>query len=219
MSEPTFKITFKGKAAKDVAIERAKSNFSKLFKMPLAKVEIMFDGKERTLKKQLSLEKANHLRAVLKKAGIRVSMIKNESDDKPKGMSEWELNDPGTVILRPVQAPERHIETSHIKVDVDFDKLEEKPQPEPPEVNIDHIQIEDNDEPIVTTKEVVMPYFDFSELSIDDVGSIIVQHKKIKTPDIPTDDLSLDEPGKTLVEKNQVPEPEIDISNISLNVD
>jgi hypothetical protein len=219
MSEPTFKITFKGKTARDADVEQVKSNFSKLFKLPAAKVEVMFDGKERTLKKELSLDKANHLRAVLKKAGIRVSMVKNVVEEQLQGMDDWELNDPGTVILRPVVAPERHIETSHIKVDVDFDHLENKPQAEPPEVDIDHIKINETEEPIVITKEVEMPNFDFSQMSMEEVGSIIVQHKKIDTPDIPTDDLTLDEVGQQLVEKNQIPEPEIDISDISLNVE
>lgn len=219
MSEPTFKITFKGKVARDASVEQAKLNFAKLFKLPSAKVDIMFDGKERTLKKELSLDKANHLRAVLKKAGIRVSLVKNVVDEKPQGIKDWELNDPGTVILRPVKAPDRHIETAHLKVDVDFDKLEDKPQPEPREVDIDHIQIKESEDPIVTKEEVEIPNFDFSELTMEEVGAIIVKHKKIETPDIPTDDLSLDEAGEKLVEKKEVPEPEIDISDISLNVE
>ncbi len=219
MSEQTFKITFKGKVTRDSDVDRAKTNFAKLFKLPAAKVEIMFDGKERTLKKALSLDKANHLRAVLKKAGIRVSMVKNVVEAQPQGMDDWELNEPGTVILRPVTVPERHIETAHIKVDVDFDKLEDKPQSEPPEVDIDHITINESDEPIVITKEVEIPEFDFSKMSMEEVGSIIVEHKKISTPEIPTDDMTLDEAGQQLVQKKAIPEPEIDISNISLNVE
>ena len=180
MSEPTFKITFKGKTARDANVEQVKRNFSKLFKLSPAKVDIMFDGKERTLKKELSLDKANHLRAVLKKAGIRVSMVKNVVDDQPQSMDDWELNEPGTIILRPVKAPEVHIETSHIKVDIDFDKLEDKPQPEPLEVDIDHIEINESEEPIVTTKEVEIPDFDFSQLTMEEVGSIIVKKLKLQ---------------------------------------
>ncbi len=218
MSEQTFKVVFKGRTARNIDPERAKANFAKLFKLPAAKVEIMFDGKQRTLKKSLPLEKANHLRAVLKKAGIRVSLIKNEVEQAAQGMEDWELNDPGTVILRPVQAPETHIETSHIKVDVDFDQLEDKPQADPPEVNIDHIVIDDSEDPIIETKEVEVPDIDFSEMSVEEPGSIIVQHKKVEPPDIPVDDLSLDEAGKKIVEKDYIPEPEIDISGISLDV-
>ncbi len=219
MSEPTFKITFKGRTTREVDVERAKSNFAKLFKLPPNKVDIMFDGKERTLKKELPMEKASHLRAVLKKAGIRVSLVKNVVEEQPQGMDDWELNEPGTVILRPVKAPERHIETSHIKVDVDFDKLEDKPQPDPPQVTIDHITIDDSEEPIIETKEVEIPDIDFSELTVEEPGSIIVHHKKVETPDIPVDDLVLDEAGQKIVEKKDIPEPEIDISDISLNVE
>ena len=218
MSEQTFKVVFKGKIDRSISLDQAKANFGKLFKLPMAKVEVMFDGNERTLKKELSMEKANHLRAVLKKAGIKVSLIKNEVEEKPQGVDDWELSDPGTVILRPVQVPERHIETSHLKVDVDFDKLENKPQADPPEVNIDHIVIDQSEEPIVLTKEVVIPEFDFSKLTMAEVGSIIVQHKKIDPPNIPVDKFSLDEVGQQLVEKKQIKEPEIDISKISLDI-
>ena len=218
MSEATFKINFKGKTSRDVDLAKAKSNFGKLFKLPAEKVEIMFDGKERTLKKSLTLDKANHLRSVLKRAGIKVSLVKVETAPAQNTAEDWELNEPGTVILRPVTPPETHIETSHIKVDVDFDQLEDKPQQDPPEVDIDHIVIDDSEDPIVEAKEVEIPDIDFSKLTVEDPGSIIVKQKKVETPDIPTDLLKLDEPGAQIVEKNQVPEPEIDISNISLNV-
>jgi hypothetical protein len=218
MSEQTFKVVFKGKAARGVDLAKAKANFAKLFKLPAAKVEVMFDGKTRTLKKEMPMDKANHFRAVLKKAGIRVSLVKNVVEEVPKGAEDWELNDPGTVILRPVTAPERHIETGHIKVDVDFDKLEDKPQADPPEVDIDHIVIDDTEEPIIETKEVEIPDFDTTGMDVEEAGSIIVKQKKIETPQIPVDGLDLDESGEALVEKKKVPEPEIDISNISLNV-
>ena len=218
MSEPTFKVVFKGKTARNVDLDQAKSNFSKLFKLPAAKVEIMFDGKQRTLKKELSMDKANHLRGVLKKAGIRVSLVKNEVVEVEKGAEEWDVDEPGTVILRPVSAPERHIETSHLKVDIDFDKLEDKPQADPPEVNIDHIKFNDTEGPITLTKEVEVPKIDLSKLEVEEVGSIIMKAKKIKTPEIPIDDLTMDEPGQEIVKKKQIKEPEIDISDISLDI-
>lgn len=218
MSEQTFKVVFKGKAVRNFDLAQAKSNFAKLFKLAPEKVEVMFDGKERTLKKALPMEKANHFRSVLKKAGIRVSLVKNSIEKNLDDPNNWKLEDPGTVILRPVTPPERHIETSHIKVDVDFEKLEDAPPQDPPEVDIDHIVIDDSEDPIVEPKEVEVPEIDLTQLKVEDVGSIIVQAKKIKTPEIPVDDLTMDEPGKKIVEKKDIPEPEIDISNISLDV-
>ncbi|MCB1583617.1 MAG: hypothetical protein KDI92_11175 [Xanthomonadales bacterium] len=218
MSEQTFKVVFKGKAARNVELATAKANFAKLFKLPPAKVEVMFDGKERTLKKSMSMDKANHFRAVLKKAGIRVSLVKNVMEEESAQEQEWHLDDPGTRILKPVTAPDRHIETGHLKVDVEFDKLEDKPQADPPEVDIDHIFIDQSEDPIVEPKEVEIPNIDLSKLKMEEVGSIIVKQKKIATPDIPVDDLTLDQPGKQLVEKKVIEEPEIDISSISLDV-
>jgi hypothetical protein len=218
MSEQTFKVVFKGKAVRSFDLAQAKANFAKLFKLPPEKVEVMFDGKERTLKKALPMEKANHFRAVLKKAGIRVSLVKNSVEKNLEDPQNWQLDEPGTVILRPVTPPERHIETSHIKVDVDFEKLEDSPPQDPPEVDIDHIVIDDSEEPIVEPKEVEVPEIDLTKLKVEDVGSIIVHAKKIETPEIPVDDLTMDEPGQKIVEKKVVEEPEIDISNITLDV-
>lgn len=218
MSEQTFKVVFKGKAVRNVELAVAKANFAKLFKLPPAKAEIMFDGKERTLKKAMNMEKANQFRAVLKKAGIRVSLVKNAIEKDLENPENWQLDEPGTVILRPVTPPERHIETSHIKVDVNFEKLEDAAPHDPPEVDIDHIVIDDSEDPIIESREVEIPDIDLSKLKVEDVGSIIVKQKKIETPDIPVDDIGLDEPGQKIVEKKEVPEPEIDISNISLDV-
>lgn len=219
MQEQTFKVTFKGKTVRGCDQSQAIANFAKLFKLPAAKAEHMFDGKERTIKKSLSMEKAGQLRAVLKKAGIKVSLVKNESELPSLGSADWELNEPGTVILRPISPPEVHIETSHMKVSLDEAALAQTEEKEPPEVEIDHITIDDSEEPIVEEPEVEVPEFKFEDVKVDEPGTVIVNAKKVEIPDIPVDAYSLDELGSQLVEKENIEEPEIDISSISLNKD
>ncbi|WP_154222358.1 hypothetical protein [Marinicella rhabdoformis] len=219
MQEQTFKVTFKGKTVRGCEQSQAIANFAKLFKLPASKAEQMFDGKERTIKKSLSMEKAGQLRGVLKKAGIKVSLIKNESELPALGSGDWELNEPGTVILRPVTAPEVHIETSHMKVSLDESALENAEDKEPPEVDINHITIDDSEEPIIEESEVEVPEFNFEDVEVDEPGTVIVNAKKVEIPDIPVDALSLDDVGAQLVKKDKIEEPEIDISSISLNKD
>lgn len=217
MTEDTFKVTFKGKVARGFEADKAIANFAKLFKLPEQKAALMFDGKERVLKKSLPMEKAAQFRAVLKKAGIRVSLVRNQTELPKLGSDDWELNDPGTVILRPVTPPEVHIETSHIKVSLDDSALEDVPDAEPLDVSIDHIEINESEEPIIEEKEVEVPQFNTEDMTVDDPGTVIVNAKKVEVPDIPVDSLSLDEAGAKIVEKKEVEEPEIDISKISLS--
>lgn len=219
MQEQTFKVTFKGKIVRGCEPSQAVANFAKLFKIPPAKAEQMFDGKERVIKKSLTMEKAGQFRAILKKAGIKVSLVKNESELPTLGSGDWELNEPGTVILRPVTPPEVHIETSHIKVALDDIALEQADNDEPPEVSIDHISIDDSEDPIIEEKEVEVPEFEIDNLEVDEPGTVIVNAKKIDVPDIPVDALSVDEVGVQIVKKQKIEEPEIDISSISLKSD
>lgn len=220
MDNQTFKVVFKGKKVRGVDADQARTNFARLFKMPAEKAAVFFDGKTRVLKKSLPMDKASHFRSVLKKAGIRVSLVKNEVESANQKQKEWELSEPGVVILRPIQPPETHIETSHIKLSLDFDRLEDKPGVDPPEVDIDHIRIDDNaDKPIVEPQEVEVPDINIDELSTAEVGAIMVDAKQVETPDIPVDGIELDDSDEPIVKKVRHKEPEVDISNISLEVE
>lgn len=219
MQDQTFKIVFKGKLVKDYPIERAIANFGKLFKLPEEKAKRFFDGNQRLLKKSVTMDKANQLRTVLKKAGIRVSVVANKKQLDLSNAANWKLDPPGTIILRPIAPPEVHIETGHIKISLDEKSLEKVKHNPPPEVSINHITIDDSEQPIIEEHEVEIPDFDLHEMTMDEPGVILVNAKKTDAPNIPLDALSLDEVGKTLVKPNPIPEPEIDISSISLVVE
>ncbi len=220
MDNQTFKVVFKGKTVRGVDVDNAQARFAKLFKLSPDKAAVFFDGKTRVLKKALPMEKANHFRSVLKKAGIRVSLVKNEEDSDQARQKEWEISEPGVVILRPVQPPETHVETSHIKLSVDFDQLEDKADVDPPEVDINHIHIDDNaEQPIVEPEEVELPEINTDDLTTAEVGAIMVDAKKVTPPDIPVDDIELNDSDEPIVKKVKHKEPEVDISGISLEVE
>lgn len=221
MIDQTFKIVFRGKTIKDYDLATAKLNFARLFKLTPEKVEIMFSGGNRVLKKSVGMEKANQFRTALKKAGIKVSLIKNEvaqttNDEELK----WHVDEPGTIILKPVTTVDVHIETAHIKLSENPDiPLVKKANIEPPEVDISNIKLNTSEEPIIKPKEVILPEFDLSAFNVDEPGIILVNSVKVKSPEIPIDGIELDETGANLIEKEYIPEPEIDIASISLEVE
>ncbi|KAA3639373.1 MAG: hypothetical protein DWP95_10610, partial [Proteobacteria bacterium] len=130
------------------------------------------------------------------------------------------VSEPGVVILRPVQAPQTHIETSHIKLSIDIGQLEEKVDGAPPEVDIDHIRIDENaDDPIVEPEELEVPNFNIDDLTTAEVGTIMVDAQKVTPPDIPVDGIEFNDSDEPIVKKVKHPEPEVDISYISLEVE
>ncbi len=220
MEDQTFKVIFKGKTVRDADPEQAQAHFAKLFKLSPEKAKLFFDGKARVLKKSMPMDKANHFRAVMRKAGIKVSLEKNEIDSETKAAQEWEVSEPGVVIIRPIQPPQTHIETSHIKLSFDLRPLAEKFDFKPEEVNIDHIRIdEDSERPIVEPKEIEVPEFDTDDLTTAEVGAIMVDAQIVETPDIPVDGLELDDSDEPIVKKVKYEEFEVDISGISLQVE
>ncbi|WP_434778861.1 DUF805 domain-containing protein [Neisseria sp. Ec49-e6-T10] len=76
---PTWKIVFKGEILPDFNIETAKSNFAKLFKMPLEQVDPMFSGKEFTLKSEVTREQLTPILDSFKKRGLIVHAVSNET--------------------------------------------------------------------------------------------------------------------------------------------
>ncbi|WP_395377175.1 hypothetical protein [Marinicella sp. W31] len=191
MSETTYQILFKGKTVRGYDAEKAKQNFAKLFKLPAQKVDVLFNGSERVLKKSLTLQQANDFRAKLKQFGIRVSLKQNVVE-APQTAAELSLSAPGVMLIPPVKKTEVHIEVTHLN-------------------------FSDESGPIVEKAVVEEPELDLSALQLDEVGEQIVEKQSIEVPDIATEGLILDEPGVTVVEKQVVPMPDISMDGLSLD--
>jgi hypothetical protein len=221
MSEMLFDVIFKGKFSNQLNKIQAVNNFAKLFKQAPDKAVLFFDGKERALKKSLPMDKANHLRAVLKKAGLRVTLEKlatpEDSNVQSTLKQEWSLELPGSILAKKEFIPVPEIDISGLELDsvgarmdfkdfgmaaeFDFSNLSldevgaifaEKEIIEVPEFDIDDIEIEEVGA-IMGTKVVISePEFDLEGLDIEAAGSVLPQPEKPKKPDINTDNIKLE---------------------------
>ena len=224
-----FDVIFKGKFSNQFDKSQAITNFSKVFKQPAEKAALFFDGKPRALKKSLSMEKANHIRAVLKKAGLRVTLQKIQSQQEtptiqpatPETISdqneEWDVDQPGTVIVKKTVIPPPDIDTSGLDLDevgvvfakkqsvpsLEFDlhdlSLDEvgaifakKAIIEVPEYDIDDIEVDEVGAVMAKKENVAKPEFDFEGLDVEEANTVFPQPKKPEKPDINTDDLELE---------------------------
>ena len=110
MNEVLFDVVFKGKFISKIDKPRAILHFSKLFKLPANKAERFFDGQARVLKKSLDLGKASHFRAALKKAGLRVSLVKQQlAEESGQEQTHLSMSEPGVVIVNKAFSQPKHL--------------------------------------------------------------------------------------------------------------
>jgi len=215
MSEVLFDIVFKGKFVRQIDKSKAILHFSKLYKIPLNKAERFFDGKARILKKSLNLDKASHFRASLKKAGLRVSMVKQTVEAEQKN-SELTMSEVGAVIVNKAFVQPKHFDTSKFSLDEigveivhkeDVDKLE-----------FDLADIHMDEVGAVMIEKQLVPEFDIdvTDISMQEVGAVFAEKPQIAEPEFDLSNLQIDEVGTEIVKKEKIPEPDIDIENIKM---
>jgi hypothetical protein len=216
MSEVLFNIVFKGKFVSQIDKTKAIVHFSKLFKMPTEKAERYFDGVARTLKKSLTLDKASHFRASLKKAGLRVSMVKQVSEETKQEKAAITMSDVGAILVNKAFVQPKHFKTSQFSLD---EIGVEIVHPEPIEkvtFDIDQISMDQVGAIMAEKQQQPEPDVDISQLTMEEAGSIIAEKKHIPEPDFDLTSIEVDEVGAQLIEKKIVPEPEINIDDIEL---
>ncbi len=200
MSEMLFDIIFKGKFSNQIDKSQAVSNFGKLFKQAPEKAVLFFDGKARALKKSLPMDKANHIRGVLKKAGLRVTLQKLQSEQESSVETslasnknkEWDLDQPGAVIATKTHVPVPDIDTSSLKLD---------------EVGVRF-----------AFKDLSLAVdFDLSEMSLDEVGAVFAEKEIIEVPEFDIGDIQVDEVGVVMAKKEEVPEPVFDFDGLDVD--
>ena len=219
MSEVLFDVVFKGKFVNSIDKTVAVQHFSKLFKLPIEKAEIFFDGNARTLKKSLPMDKASQFRAALKQAGIRVSLNNVEDaalqqSDTNKG--ELTLAEPGVVIVnKPFVQPrafdvqqfsldevgatmatyqvveKKHYNLNNLKVEEVGSVMAEKPKVPEPDLDISGITMEEVGATFAEKEKIDPPQFNLDDLDIEEVGAVLPQPEKPKKPDINTDKIQL----------------------------
>jgi hypothetical protein len=218
MSEVLFDIVFKGKFAGSIDQQKAELHFSKLFKLPIEKARLFFDGKPRTLKKSLTMDKASNMREVLKKAGLRVTLVKQESEqstttDKKQALT---MSNVGVVIVNKPFVPPKHFDTSKLKLDEVGVEIVHKVEVPEPEYDLHDLSLDEVGVEIIQKKHIPHPDIDVSGLTVDEVGAIFSKKNIVSGPHFDLSNLSLDDVGSVLVEKKQIAKPEINTENITL---
>ncbi len=216
MSEALFDIVFKGKFVRQIDQAKAVLHFSKLFKMPTEKAQMFFDGKARPLKKSLTLDKASHFRAALKKAGLRVSMVKQESEESTENNESITLSEVGAVFANKPFFQPKHYDTSKFSIDELGVEIVHKEPVEKPEFDLHEYQMDEVGVTFAEKEEVPELDIDISDLSMDEVGAIFAKKQIIAEPELDIDSITMEEVGATIVEKKKIPEPEINIDGIKM---
>lgn len=216
MNEALFDIVFKGKFVKQIDQAKAVLHFSKLFKMPAEKAQHFFDGKPRTLKKSLTLDKASHFRSALKKAGLRVSMVKQVAKETQQNDDAITMEEVGaTIIDKPFVQP-KHFETSQFSLDEVGVEIVHPEHIETPEFDLSAFGIDEVGAQFAEKPDIPEPDIDVSGITVDEVGATFAQKPDIPKPDYDLSDMDIDEVGVVLVKKEKVPEPDINIDDIEL---
>ncbi len=215
MNEALFDIVFKGKFVRQIDQEKAVLHFSKMFKVPIEKAQVFFDGKPRPLKKSVTLEKASHFRAALKKAGLRVSMVKQESEEDTTDQSIT-LSEVGAVFANKAFIQPKYYDTSQFSLDELGAEMGTEQPVEKPEFDLQKFQIDEVGVTFAEKEEMPELDIDISDLTLEEVGVIFAEKKIIAEPELDIDSITMEEVGATIAEKKMIPEPEIDIDGIEL---
>jgi len=212
MNEMLFDVIFKGKFINKIDKPTAVLHFSKLFKIPTAKAEHFFDGKPRAIKKSLNLEKANHMRAALKKAGLRVSLQK-QADDKP---AELTMSMPGVRLVNEVAVQAQKITATNFTLDQPGIQLVKFKPIEKIQYDLSQLKMDETGIVLVVPKAIAPVDIDTSSLTLDEVGSVFAHKKETLEPVFDLSSMAIDEVGAILVEKKEVVAPVINIENIKM---
>ena len=216
MSEVLFDMVFKGKFVSQIDKPNAVIHFSKLFKMPTEKAQRYFDGVARTLKKSLTLDKASQFRATLKKAGLRVSMVKQVSELTEQKNNEITISEVGAILANKAFIQPKHYDTKQFSLDEIGVEIVHPKTIEKMIFNIDQMSMDEVGAIFAEKRKHPELDVDISQLTMEEAGSIIAEKKHIPEPEFDLTAIEVDEVGAQLVEKKNVPEPEINIDNIKM---
>ena len=215
MSEVLFDIVFKGRFVSQIDKTKAVLHFSKLFKTPVEKAQHYFDGKPRTLKKSLTLEKAGNFRAALKKAGLRVSMVKQIADQAEQ-KEAITMDEVGAIIVNKAFVQPKHFDTSAFTLDEVGVEIVQKETIEKLELDLSNMQMDEVGVTFAEKIDVPDLDVDISDLTMEDVGSIFAEKEIIAEPELDIDSITMEQVGARMAEKKDVPEPDINIDDIEM---
>ncbi len=201
MESETYDIVFSGCTVRDADPQAVRANVAKLFKIPPEKVEALFAGGRKVLKKNLNREAAEKYRAVLKQAGLMVSMVSAASQDRA-------ANAPSAVAKSSTQsAPPVSTPSAGSRASFAIDDPSSQPKaPEPPEESPASVsELADVDSADEDSDDQVAP-LDLSDLAV-----------KHPPAEIDTSSLSATDEFEGLDDSPRPQAPEIDVNQYAVD--
>jgi hypothetical protein len=233
-----FDIYFSGETLEEQDVQQVKEAVGRLFKLSGNKLDALFSGKQKRIKKDLNVEQSGRFREAFRKIGAIVHIVpagklptqKAAPSKTKETSSRWSLMPAGTNLnpLPRTGGEERTVSEANVAAMeiAPVSPLPQEPVSEPPaDIDISYLQAtpakSGSLEEFATTKEPV-PIPDTSALAIDsDEKPIQNDTDSDASADLPDISYLQATPAKTgsleeyAQEKEPVPIP--DISNISLD--
>ena len=219
MAEERYNLVFKGETVKGVALEQAKVNLGKLFKVSGVKLDALFSGKSIVLKRNLEFDTASTYRVAIKKAGCRVDVIEVQgavtqppvAQPRSSGKAVFGASDPSYMQT------ESEIAT-HDKANQSGDLQDQ--QPAEPVVEEIVAGLPASEKPV--TPEVLPDVSEMDEFGLAPVGADILTPQERQVPPLPVIEvanISIQDLGEDLLSENEkskfVP-ADIDVSELDI---
>jgi hypothetical protein len=244
MSEELFNVVFRGDIVPGQVLPDVKLKFAQVFRLTPDKVDAYFSGKPVVLKKECDRATAEKFKAVLQQAGALVDIksanapapaprpapvrpvapVQSAASVQPAAAPAQ----PAVVNVAPaVAVADTDPESWTIgKQGADILRPEERVEPAPVQVSIDHIELKkrnpfsmDEEEPLEEARDLPPPELDLSLYQVAATGETLVEYQEFVPAEIDLGNLSLDQVGADVLrdDEREVVEPVVvDISSISL---
>lgn len=138
MASNVYKIIFTGELLDGADIESVKQNLCKLFKMPIERVEALFQAKQTVIKRDLDRETADKYKEALARAGANCRIEPLEADiNRETAATELSLTPPLTPVLSEDERQDfmpLDVDTSYMSLAPNDSDLTENDAPPIPEV-------------------------------------------------------------------------------------
>lgn len=233
MADEKFDLIFRGELVPGADLAQVKQNLSRLFKMDLARVELLFSGKPVVLKRGMDLDAAGKYRVAIKKAGARIDTVASRTAAKEEGVAATSKSQ--NVPVQPATSP--HAATPQAPRPVpgeseggltlapaggDLLTPEEKPEQAAVAVDISGLSLRPAEGSLLDEGEREEPVplpLDLAGLDMAPVGADVLrpdERKPLVEVSVDLSAMSLAPPGERLESPKAVPPPAPDTSSLSL---
>jgi hypothetical protein len=221
MSAETYDVYFSGAILKDADSAEVKRKIGAMFKLEGDKLERLFSGQPRQIKRGIDMDQAIRFRVAFRDAGALVDIVPaGEPPPDPAARAAAKPR-PEQPLPPAGQTPEsRPSEPATSGLTLADGPLPVPPQPPAPPIQAPdyglsapkEFNLSDCAPPVEPA-----PLPDISALDLDKAGVIIDESPSPQPLEIDIEALMLDAPGTTLIETEEVAPPQIDTDRLSMS--